>query len=80
MTYVPLSPMVRHVWVRNSGDRGSPVPGVVVDWQHSAVHPVDTSEWLALVASAPFPEGLLISWVSADRLLPVRNPAPLDGR
>ena len=68
-----------HVWVRNHGDYGQPVPGVVVCWQHSPVHTVTTSEWVALVVAAPFGTAMSLSWVGAERLLPIRDANPTDG-
>jgi hypothetical protein len=62
--------------VRNHGD---PVPGVVVCWQHAPVHNVTTSEWVALVIGAPFDTALTVSWVGAERLIPIRDDTAVDG-
>lgn len=75
----PGPPRAQHVWVRNHGDYGDPVPGVVVCWQHSPVHNVTTSEWVALVIGAPFDTALTVSWVGAERLIPIRDDTPVDG-
>lgn len=78
MPHQPIPPAQTHVWVRATGDHGSPVPGVVVGWQHTPIHPVNTSDWLALVVTRPFDDGLLVSWVGAEKLIPVRDPSPTD--
>ena len=79
MSCQPTEPALRHVWVRGHGDYGSPTPGVVVSWQHAPVHQATAAAWLALVAQAPFGTALLVEWVSAERLIPVRDPTPTDG-
>jgi hypothetical protein len=78
-TQQPLSPGGSHVWVRNHGDYGEPILGVVVCWQHSPVQTVSTAEWVALVVAAPFCTAMTVSWVGAERLLPIRNDAAADG-
>lgn len=67
------------MWVRGQGDIGPPTPGVVVLWQHSPVHNVNASDWVALIASCPFGAALLVEWVGAERLVAVRDPAPVGG-
>lgn len=79
MSYSPTEPDGRHVWVRNHGGHGAPVAGVVVAWQPTPVPTSAREQWVALVASAPFGDALLLDWVGADRLLPVRDPRPGDG-
>jgi len=79
MTCQPTEPTWRHVWVRGSGGHGSATAGVVVTWQHSPVHNVNASDWLALVVTAPFDDALSMSWVGAERLIGLRNPSPIDG-
>ena len=75
----PNEPDLRHVWVRGHGDYAPPQPGVVVSWQPAYVHHATGASWLALVVVAPFPGAMLLEWVSADRLLGVRDPTPVDG-
>jgi hypothetical protein len=53
---------------------------VVVDWQRALVHNSNTSEWIALVACCPFEAALLVEWVSAEKLIAVRDPRPVDAR
>jgi hypothetical protein len=79
VTCQPLEPDVIHVWVRGHGGHGTPTPGVVVGWQHAPVHNATAAAWIALVATAPFSSALLVQWVSAERLIPVRDPAAVDG-
>lgn len=74
--YHPVEPPARHVWVRATGEHGQPVPGVVVAWQHAPLHNVGGSAWQALVATTPFDDALVVSWVDATRLLELRDPAP----
>lgn len=74
MAHHPVEPTAKHVWVRPRGDHGSPTAGVVVCWQHSPVHDATGSGWLALVASSPFGDALLLDWVGSDRLVPLRDP------
>jgi hypothetical protein len=77
-SHAPQIPRGAHVWVSNHGSYGDPVPGVVVCWQHSPVHTVTTSEWVALVVGAPFGTAMTLSWVGAERLLPIRDDTPVD--
>lgn len=72
----PDEPSERHVWVRGHLDYGAPVPGVVVSWQHTPVHNANAADWLALVVMNPFGNALLLQWVGAERLIPVRDPTP----
>ena len=74
----PAPPEVQHVWVRGAGGIGPPDPGVVVDWQRAPVHNANTSDWIALVACCPFEAALIVHWVGAERLIPVRDPRPAD--
>ena len=76
MTYHPIEPAWRHVWVRNHGNHGSPTPGVVVAWQPAPVQSSAAEQWVALVARAPFEDALLLDWVGADRLVPLRDARP----
>ena len=76
MSCTPEEPDLRHVWVKGHGDYGAPEPGVVISWQHSPVHNATSSPWVALVALCPFDNGLVVRWVGAERLLPVRDPQP----
>ena len=73
------SPKRRHVWVIGHGDYAPVQPGLVINWQHAPVHSATASSWTALVLVAPFPDAMLIEWVSTDRLVPIRDPRPLDG-
>jgi hypothetical protein len=79
VTCVPVEPALRHVWVHGHGGIGPPTPGVVVCWQYAPVHNVTAAEWVALVAQSPFGGALLVEWVSADRLVGVRDDTPTDG-
>lgn len=74
----PKVPPTRHVWVRGHGDIGPPDPGLVLSWQHSPVHNATAADWVALVATCPFDTALCLHWVSAERLLPIRDPAPAE--
>lgn len=78
MTYQPAEPASRHVWVRASGDHGPPTAGVVVSWQHTAVHNANAAAWLALVVTTPFEDLLSVSWVGAERLIELANPSPVN--
>jgi hypothetical protein len=49
---------------------------VVAGWQWSGVHNATASGWMALVVTAPYGDALLVAWVEAERLVPVRDPAP----
>lgn len=76
----PSEPEVRHVWVRGHGEYGPPQPGLVLQWQPAPVRNATSSAWSALVLTAPFLEAVLVQWVSADRLIPIRDATPADGR
>ena len=78
MTCEPREPDLRHVWVRSHGDYGSPQPGVVISWQHAPVHSATSSAWTALVVLAPVPWTLVVEWVTADRLIAIRDATPVD--
>lgn len=80
MTWHPSPPPGRHVWVRGHGEHGVPNAGVVVSWQHTPVHSAAGHEWSALVAQAPFGAALLVDWVGAGRLVPVRDDSATEGR
>ena len=75
----PAQPDVRHVWVRGQNEYAPVHPGLVISWQFSPVHKVTDSTWTALVLVSPFPGAMLIEWVNADRLEPIRDPTPTDG-
>ena len=80
MVEYPTEPEPRHVWLRGQGGYGPPAPGVVVDGQHAPAHNATEAGWLVLVASSPFGSALLVEWVSAERLLGVRDArASTDG-
>ena len=79
MPLEPSQPDQRHVWVRGRGDHSPPWPGLVISWQHAPIHKITDSTWTALVLVTPFPGAMLGEWVSADRLEPIRDPAPVDG-
>lgn len=78
MSYHPLEPPERHVWVEASGGHGPPTAGVVVAWQHTPVHHANAADWIALVITAPFGDALLMNWVGAERLIELRDPSPVD--
>lgn len=70
---------LQFVWVKEQGDHGQPRPGIVIGWQYAPVRSsAISSELVALVAVAPFGTALLVEWVSADRLIGLRNPARAD--
>ena len=71
---------MRHVWVRGHGEYAPTQPGLVLQWQYAPVRNATAAAWSALVLVAPFPEAVVVQWVSADRLVPVRDPTPADGR
>ena len=75
----PTQPDVRHVWVRGPSDLADVWPGLVISWQPNPVHKITESTWSALVLVAPFPGAMLVEWVTADRLEPIRDPASADG-
>lgn len=78
MELAPIDPSVRHVWVRPQGQHGETLPGLVISWQRSLRRTVLASDWVALVALVPFGDSLLLEWVGAERLVPVRDPAPAE--
>jgi hypothetical protein len=79
MAIVPAEPEPRHVWVKGASDYGPTRPGLILNWQYAPVHNATTPSWVALVLVAPFPDAVLIEWVSADRLIGIRDPSPADG-
>ncbi|SEQ67420.1 hypothetical protein [Microlunatus flavus] len=76
MAFHPHEPGARHVWVQTTGEHGPPVAGVVLQWQLAPIHNAGGSPWQALVATTPFADALVISWVDANRLVPLRDPSP----
>ena len=78
MGYQPAEPSARHVWVRATGEHGPPVAGVVLQWLHVPIHDVGGSAWQALVATTPFDDTLVITWVDAARLIELRDPSPVS--
>lgn len=74
----PVSPQVWHYWLKANGGHGPPTPAVVVEWQYSPVHNATDSGWLALVVTIPYGTAVLLQWVRANRLIPVRDPAVAD--
>ena len=79
VTCEPKEPDARHVWVRGHGDYAQVLPGLVINWQYAPVHNATASSWSALVLVAPFPDAILVEWVSTDRLVPLRDPTPVNG-
>jgi hypothetical protein len=61
------------------GGYGPPTAGLVVSWQYAPVRNATAADWVTLVAQAPFGTVLLVEWVSAERLIAVRDPTPTDG-
>lgn len=59
---------VRHVWVRRESAHTNlpPCAGLLVQWRRSP------QGWQALVAAVQG-DGVLLSWVPADRLIPIRD-------
>ena len=55
------------------------LPGLVINWQYAPVHNATAASWTALVLVAPFPEAMLVEWVSTDRLVAINDPTPVDG-
>ena len=76
MAIVPAEPEPRHVWVKGASDYGPTRPGLILNWQYAPVHNATTPSWVALVLVAPFPDAALIEWVSADRLIGIRDLHP----
>ncbi len=72
----PSEPEIRHVWVRGHGDYGPPRPGVIVAWQHAPVRNATSAAWNALVVMVPFAGGLLVEWVSGERIVAIRDAGP----
>ena len=65
--------------MRGHGEHAPVQPGIVINWQHTPVHNATASSWTALVLVAPFPDAMLIEWVSTDRLVAIHDPTPIDG-
>ncbi len=76
----PNEPDVWHVWVRGHGEHAPTQPGLILQWQPTPVRNATASAWSALVLTAPFPDAVLVQWVSADRLVPIRDATPADDR
>lgn len=75
----PQEPDLRHVWVHNPAGIGDPVPAVVMGWAPAPVRSAKASPWICLVAACPQGSALLVEWVSADRVVGVRDATPADG-
>ena len=75
----PSEPEARHVWVRGHGNHAVVQPGLVLQWQFTPVRNATDAAWAALVVVAPFPEAVLVEWVSAYRLVPLRDATRRDG-
>lgn len=56
----------RHVWVTDSD---VPAPGLVLDWRRTEHKPLDWEAQVAVVRGG----AVLVLWVSADHLQPVRD-------
>ena len=81
MVSEPVEPEVRHVWVCGGyADTVPTWPGLVLQWLPAPVHNATASAWSVLVLVAPFPEAVLVQWVSADRIFPIRDAAAADGK
>ena len=78
MATQPVEPETRHVWVKGHGEYAPTQPGLVLQWQYAPVRNATAAAWSALVLVAPFPEAISVRWVSADRLVPIRDPRPAD--
>ena len=72
----PIEPAVSHVWVRGHGEHSPTQPGLVLQWQYAPIRNATAAAWSALVLVAPFPNAVLVQWVSADQLTPVIDPRP----
>lgn len=79
MAAEPTEPDVRHVWVKGASDLAEVWPGLVIGWLPNPVHRITESSWMALVLVAPHPGAMLLEWVGAERVEPVRDPTPADG-
>ena len=66
------------MWVRGHGEHASTRPGLVLQWQYAPIRNATAAAWSALVLTASFPEAILVQWVSADQLVPIRDPTPMD--
>lgn len=74
---VPQPPLARHCWVwGDSRGRGEPVAGVILGWHLQPVHSAMASPWLLQVIIQRAPGNLIVEWVSAHRVGPVRDPSP----
>lgn len=71
-----LEPDVWHVWVRGHGEHAPTQPGLVLQWQYTPIRNATAAAWSALVLVAPFPEAVLVQWVSADRLVAIKDASP----
>ena len=72
----PSEPDIAHVGVRGHGNTRIVQPGLVLQWQHTPIHNATAPAWSALVLIAPFPGAVAVRWVSADQLIPIRDPTP----
>lgn len=77
VSFQPEVPPVRHVWVYGHG-QGDARPGVVIAWQHQPIHLTTQAEWVALVAEWAYDDAFTVSWVGAERLVPIRDGTRAD--
>ena len=64
------------MWVRGHGEHSPTQPGLVLQWQYTPIRNATAAAWSALVLVAPFPEAVLVQWVSADRIVAIKDPTP----
>ena len=62
--------------MRGHGEHAPTPPGLVLQWQPVPVRNATAAARSAPVLVAPFPEAVLVQWMSADRLVPIRDATP----
>ena len=45
----------------------------MLQWQYAPVRNATAAAWSTLVLVAPFPDAVLVQWVSADQLVPIAD-------
>lgn len=80
MEAVPEPPVEPHAWVwAEWPPRGNPAPGVLLGWHLTPVRSAQ-SPWVVQVAVQRAPGTMALSWVSAQRIGPVRDCRPGEPR
>ena len=74
---IPAPPLVP-VWVKPQAGHGETVPGIVLGWSRDHIRSALDSGWVLTVAVIPFEGALLVDFVRAERVVPVRDATPLE--